>query len=144
VSPGRRAFLRTAVAAVLAAVAGEWWARRRHPPAPEITPFPIPGAAALGPGQALGFAVPGTGVQALLVRLAADRWVAFDRRCPHLGCPVLWSAADQRFDCPCHRASFAAGSGRVVTGPPRRGLRRIGLEVRADEVWARGVEPAET
>ena len=62
------------------------------------------------------------GREALVVRVSSDAIVAFDRRCPHLGCPVLWSAARSRFECPCHRAAFDARTGAVLFGPPRRGL----------------------
>ena len=51
-----------------------------------------------------------------------DATIAFDRRCPHLGCPVLWSAERTRFECPCHHAAFDARTGEVLFGPPRRGL----------------------
>jgi Rieske Fe-S protein len=63
------------------------------------------------------------GREALVVRVDADAPpVAFDRRCPHLGCPVLWSAERARFECPCHHAAFDARTGAVLFGPPRRGL----------------------
>ncbi len=35
---------------------------------------------------------------------------------------VVWAAERQRFECPCHHAAFEARSGRVLFGPPRRGL----------------------
>ena len=62
------------------------------------------------------------GREALAVRLDADTVVAFDRRCPHLGCPVRWSAERGRFECPCHHAAFDARTGAVLFGPPTRGL----------------------
>lgn len=135
-SMGRRAFLMTAVAGGIAALFGEGWARRRVSAGPAIAPFRIAGAAELPPGEAVSFAVPGTPVAGLLVRLSGETYAAFDRRCPHLGCPVQWSAADQRFECPCHAAVFDGRSGDVLTGPPRRGLRRIAIERRGVQVWA--------
>jgi len=60
-----------------------------------------------------------------VVRLDADTVVAYERRCPHLGCPVLWSAERGRFECPCHHAAFDARTGRVLFGPPRRGLAAV-------------------
>ena len=133
---GRRAFLMTAVAGGLAALFGESWAQWRVSASPAITAFPIAGAAELPPGEAVTFDVPGTPIAGLLVRLSGDTYAAFDRRCPHLGCPVQWSAADKRFECPCHRAVFEGRSGDVLTGPPRRGLRRIAIERRGVQVWA--------
>lgn len=117
----RRRFLRTAGAAATLAVAGELLGRRLDAPVP--APLPLP--AALGIGQAC--AIPTARGEVLAVRLDADTVVAYARRCPHLGCPVLWAAARDRFECPCHRAAFDARTGRVLFGPPRRGLTRVGL-----------------
>lgn len=55
-------------------------------------------------------------------------WVFSDREgiaavstvCPHLGCLVLRSD-DGAFICPCHGSKFDA-TGKVLTGPPPRGL----------------------
>jgi len=60
--------------------------------------------------------------EALAVRLDTATVVAFDRRCPHLGCPVRWAAERGRFECPCHGAAFDARTGAVLFGPPTRGL----------------------
>ncbi len=136
---GRRAFLMTALASGLAALFGDVWAQRRVAATPAIAPFRIIGAAELPSGAAVDFEVPGTKISGLLVRLSGDTYAAFDRRCPHLGCPVQWSAPQQRFECPCHAAVFDGHSGGVCSGPPRRGLRRIALERRGLEVWAAGV-----
>ncbi len=135
----RRAFLGTAVLSAIAVLCGEWWARKRVEFVPRQAPFPIAGAAELPVGSALSFSLPETATPALLIRLASDTYAAFDRRCPHLGCPVQWSVAAQRFECPCHAAVFEAGSGRVLAGPPRRGLRVIPLEQRDGALWAQPV-----
>jgi nitrite reductase/ring-hydroxylating ferredoxin subunit len=135
-SVGRRAFLMTAVAGSLTALFGDWWAQRRAPVSPVVVPFQIAGTAELSPGGAVSFDVPGTPVAGVLVRLSNDTYAAFDRRCPHLGCPVQWSVPRERFECPCHAAVFDGSSGRVLAGPPRRGLRRIAIEQRGDQVWA--------
>jgi Rieske Fe-S protein len=74
---------------------------------------------ASGEARAIGT---GDGGEALVVKLTAGEVVAFDRRCPHLGCPVVWAATRERFECPCHRAAFDARTGRVLFGPPRHGL----------------------
>ncbi|MBY0280097.1 Rieske (2Fe-2S) protein, partial [Candidatus Binatia bacterium] len=81
----------------------------------------LEGADALAPGEARTLTA-ADGREALLVRVDAHETVAFDRRCPHLGCPVLWSADRARFECPCHHAAFDARTGQVLFGPPRRGL----------------------
>jgi nitrite reductase/ring-hydroxylating ferredoxin subunit len=135
----RRAFLSTAASVVLGAVLGEWWGQRPRAESPPGAAVLVPEAGGLPPGGALALTVPGTEVQALVVRLSNDTYAAFDRRCPHLGCPVIWSAAHGRFECPCHAAIFEAASGRVLAGPPRSGLRRIGLEERNGNVWVRPI-----
>ena len=121
-SPGRRLdrrrFLCAAGAATVAAVAGGVAARR----VPEADPGAI-AAPDLPVGAAR--AVPLSGGEALVVRGDPTTTVAFDRRCPHLGCPVVWAAARGRFECPCHRAAFDARSGAVLFGPPDRGLTPI-------------------
>ena len=49
------------------------------------------------------------------------RFSIMDARCTHLGCPVSWSADEDRFLCPCHEGVFDA-QGKVVSGPPPRPL----------------------
>ncbi len=114
----RRRFLCAAGAATVAAVAGDVTARRLVAPAPE--PITLP-ALAVGDAQA----IPRTGGEVLAVRLDETTTVAFDRRCPHLGCPVVWAAERGRFECPCHHAAFDARTGDVLFGPPARGLTLI-------------------
>jgi cytochrome b6-f complex iron-sulfur subunit len=41
-----------------------------------------------------------------LVRDDNGGFMAIYRRCPHLGCTVKWSSADEKFYCPCHSATF--------------------------------------
>ena len=117
----RRRFLGVAGCAALLVAGGEWLARRGETAAAApLTLAPIDTAAlAAGEAQAVDAI---EGGQALVVKLSAEEVVAFDRRCPHLGCPVVWSAANGRFECPCHHAAFDARTGRVLFGPPRRGL----------------------
>src|SRR5262245_37550777 len=38
----------------------------------------------------------------ILLRLDQEKFVAFDQRCTHLSCPVLFDAAKQQLACPCH------------------------------------------
>lgn len=112
----RRRFLCAAGAAAAAAVAGEVVATRLPEPALSAG-VPVPD---LVVGEA--HAIPVSGGEVLAVRLDADTVVAFDRRCPHLGCPVRWSAEHGRIECPCHHAAFDARTGDVLFGPPARGL----------------------
>ena len=47
--------------------------------------------------------------------------VAISSRCMHLGCPVRWTSAAQRFICPCHGGVYGF-DGSVDGGPPVRPL----------------------
>lgn len=89
-------------------------------------------------GGARVFYYPGADDPCLLVRLDADRYVAFGQKCTHLGCPVHYRAASRRLYCPCHEGWFDATDGRVLAGPPSRPLPRIALESRGAELWAVG------
>ena len=117
----RRRFLGVAGCAALMVAGGEWLARRSADAAAQPLALDPVDTSALVSGGALTVSAAG-GAQALVVRLSDGDVVAYDRRCPHLGCPIVWSAANGRFECPCHHAAFDARTGRVLFGPPRRGL----------------------
>jgi Rieske Fe-S protein len=53
-----------------------------------------------------------------------NQYVAISTRCMHLGCPVRFVEAAQRFICPCHGGVYDF-SGRVDGGPPVRPLDRF-------------------
>lgn len=134
----RRAFLGAGAATLALTWAGDWLARRVWRRGPEAhAGLRLASVAELAPGDARAFTVPGSERAALLVRVDPETVVAFERRCPHLGCPVLWSAAHARFECPCHRAAFAAHTGHVLHGPPRAGLTPLAIETRGDDIWLR-------
>lgn len=67
--------------------------------------------------------------------------VAFSGLCQHMGCPVDFNAARERFVCPCHASEFdPAREGNAVEGPSTRGLPRIALKISQDgTVSATGV-----
>jgi menaquinol-cytochrome c reductase iron-sulfur subunit len=48
-------------------------------------------------------------------------YVAISTRCMHLGCPVRYVQAAERFICPCHGGVYGF-DGKVVGGPPVRPL----------------------
>ncbi|MBX5469593.1 MAG: ubiquinol-cytochrome c reductase iron-sulfur subunit [Thermoleophilaceae bacterium] len=60
-------------------------------------------------------------------------YVAISTRCMHLGCPVRYVQASQRFICPCHGGVYDA-EGKVVGGPPVRPLDRFYTRVRNGRV----------
>jgi Rieske Fe-S protein len=62
-----------------------------------------------------------------------DRFVAVSTRCMHLGCPVRYLDASQRFVCPCHGGVYEF-SGKVAGGPPVRPLDRFYTDVRNGRV----------
>lgn len=66
-----------------------------------------------------------------LIRRDEQTVDAFSTTCPHLGCPVEHVAAEQKFFCPCHEASYGE-DGSILVGPQQRGLDQ--LEVRYDAV----------
>jgi Rieske Fe-S protein len=53
-----------------------------------------------------------------------NRWIALSSRCMHLGCPVRWVPAAERFICPCHGGVYDF-RGMVAGGPPVRPLDRF-------------------
>jgi Rieske Fe-S protein len=55
--------------------------------------------------------------------------VAISSRCMHLGCPVRWTAAAQRFICPCHGGVYGF-TGAVDGGPPVRPLDHFNTRLR--------------
>ena len=60
-------------------------------------------------------------------------FVAISTRCMHLGCPVRYVEASQRFICPCHGGTYDI-EGKVAGGPPVRPLDRFYTRVRNGEV----------
>jgi Rieske Fe-S protein len=65
-------------------------------------------------GRALGCAFP-----LVLLRSSPSQVLAFDARCPHLGCPV--QGAQNLFICPCHGSLFGLDGG-VKQGPATKAL----------------------
>jgi menaquinol-cytochrome c reductase iron-sulfur subunit len=52
------------------------------------------------------------------------QFIAISTRCMHLGCPVRFTAAAQRFICPCHGGVYDV-LGQRTGGPPVRPLDRF-------------------
>ena len=91
-------------------------------------------------GEARPFAYPGKNNAALLVHLPNGEWRAFEGTCTHLSCVVYWDPASKKLICPCHNAAFAAETGTVLMGPPRRPLPQIELSVEGDTIYAVGIK----
>ena len=62
-----------------------------------------------------------------------EQFIAVSTRCMHLGCPVRFVAASERFICPCHGGVYDF-QGKVVGGPPVRPLDRFYTRVRSGRV----------
>ena len=86
------------------------------------------------------FNYPGAHDPCILVRTAADRFVAYSQKCTHLSCAVYYAPGKNRIECPCHEGYFAVEDGSVLQGPPPRPLPRITLERRGSELVATGVQ----
>ena len=56
-------------------------------------------------------------------------FIALSTRCMHLGCPVRFVAAAERFICPCHGGVYDF-TGKVSGGPPVRPLDHFYVRVR--------------
>ena len=62
-----------------------------------------------------------------------EQFVAVSTRCMHLGCPVRYVAASQRFICPCHGGVYDF-RGQVSGGPPVRPLDHFYTRLRNGQV----------
>lgn len=52
--------------------------------------------------------------------------------CTHLGCIYAWTAANSRFECPCHGSKYRL-DGRRIESPAPRTLDRFNLEALDDQ-----------
>jgi len=62
-----------------------------------------------------------------------NRFIAISSSCMHLGCPVQYVPAAERFICPCHGGVYNV-EGKVAGGPPVRPLDRYYTRVRRGRV----------
>ena len=58
-----------------------------------------------------------------------NEFIAISTRCMHLGCPVRFVEASERFICPCHGGVYDF-QGKVAGGPPVRPLDRFYTRIR--------------
>jgi Rieske Fe-S protein len=102
-------------------------------------PVRIEGAERVLPGSFLYFNYPRANDPAVLLRGQDGEYLAYSRKCAHLGCSVDFNSARRCLECPCHRGIYDARTGYVVYGPPPRPLDQIVLQMRAGgELWAVG------
>ena len=68
----------------------------------------------------------------LVANTTSQGLAAWDAYCPHAGCEVGWSDADDEVICPCHLSRFAV-TGAVRQAPARAGLDSFGAKLSADK-----------
>ena len=124
-------FASTAAIAILGALRG---VRRTEP-------RPVAVASVVHTGQAVYFEYPEPGDQAVLLRLADGRLVAYSQKCTHLSCSVYYQSDRDRLFCPCHEGVFNPATGDPVAGPPQRRLEQIQLQQDGDVISAVGIDP---
>ena len=93
----------------------------------EGTSFAVAGIHEIPVGGHKLFRYPTENDPCILLRLSEDKFVAFDQRCTHLSCPVLFDAARKQLACPCHEGFFSAEDGRPLAGPPKRPLAQLSV-----------------
>jgi len=101
-------------------------------------PTKIEGAERVMHGSFLYFDYPKANNPAVLLRTADGQYLAYSRKCAHLGCSVDYDASARCLRCPCHRGVYDSRNGYVMFGPPPKPLDQIILQMRGGEVWAVG------
>jgi Rieske Fe-S protein len=136
----RRDFTKFLVLTSFAFVVGQawivfenWWRRRRG----QLPIRKIARVDELAVGATRLFTYPDPIDRCLLIRTGADRFVAYNQKCTHLGCAVTPTA--RGLHCPCHNGWFDTATGVPTAGPPSRPLPRITLQIRDGILYATGV-----
>jgi Rieske Fe-S protein len=137
----RRQFSKFLVLTSLGMFVGNLWILVRswfsHKPLYPVTAIGRVGEIPIG-GIKL-FPYPTPQEQCILLRTGTDTYVAYSQKCTHLSCAVFYSAAADRFECPCHNGAFSVRDGSPLQGPPRRPLPRIVVERNGDVLLAAGI-----
>jgi Rieske Fe-S protein len=143
----RRDLVKFIVLTSAALAAGQFWIvaqSRLSSSGPEFPRQLVARGDELAIGGAKTFTYPEGSTPRLLVRTGEESFVAYDQQCTHLLCPVVPAVEQGRLHCPCHNGWFDLHTGQPLAGPPQRALPRILLDVRADGVYATGVETSQT
>jgi Rieske Fe-S protein len=139
----RRDFTKFMVLTSFAFVVGQCWIgleniirhRRGKPPVraiAQLSQVPI--------GSSMPFVYPDEHDTCLLIRRSENDLVAYGQKCTHLSCAVVPRIELGQLLCPCHEGCFDMDNGRPLSGPPRRPLPRITLQIRDGTIYATGVE----
>ena len=138
----RREFIKFLLLTSAAFSAGQLWflvadfLQRREVVAPEV----IARVDDVPVGGSLIFNYPAGSPARLLVRLDEETFVAYEQQCTHLTCPVIPHVDVGELHCPCHEGVFDLLTGRPLSGPPRRPLARVTLEIREGNLVATGIQ----
>lgn len=76
----------------------------------------------------------------ILIHLAENEWRAFEQKCTHLSCAVLYRADLHKIECPCHHGFFDPNTGVVLQGPPPRPLPRLEVVIKDDQIFVKALE----
>jgi len=137
----RREFTKFLGLASLAFFAGTFVAAGRklwkRATAEQGSPIAVTPLHALAVGGYKLFRYPTAKDPCILLRLEAEKLVAFNQLCTHLACPVIFNAAARQLECPCHKGFFSAEDGRVLAGPPKRPLEALNVSIRNGHVWVK-------
>jgi Rieske Fe-S protein len=126
----RRQFTKFLTLTSFAMLAGNLWilARSLFRHAPSYRAQAVAALDEVPVGGVKLFAYPTNEDPCILVRTAADAYVAYSQKCTHLSCAVYYANEQNRLECPCHQGYFSLADGAVLQGPPQRPLPRVVLE----------------
>ncbi len=71
----------------------------------------------------------------ILIHLEENKWRAFEQKCTHLSCAVLYRADINKIECPCHRGFFNPDTGEVLAGPPPRPLPQLQVVMKNEKIY---------
>ena len=77
-------------------------------------------------------------VGAVYLTRKQDEVIAFNLKCPHLGCAIDFRKQTNDYFCPCHNSSFALdGSVTTENSPSPRPMDTMETKVEKGQVWIR-------
>ncbi len=70
----------------------------------------------------------------MLIHQKDGQWTAFDAVCTHLGCTVQFQPEHDIIHCACHGGRYDPQTGKNVSGPPPRPLKKYVVKVAGADV----------
>ena len=138
----RRQFSKFLVLTSLGMFIGNLWilVRSWFVAKPSFTPQRVAAIDNIAVGEVKLFSYPSPEDPCIMIRTAADTFLAYSQKCTHLSCAVYYAREQNRLECPCHEGYFSVADGSVLQGPPPRPLTRIILKRDGNNLMATGVE----